>query len=112
MRSFDVALEGRSAIPRRTLGRYVVAAATAAIVIGIPFPGAAQVPLDVMTFNIRTSNIDDGDNAWPHRRELVAETIRRFEPHVIGMQEAMSEQIEYLASALCRSIAGWASIAG
>jgi hypothetical protein len=34
-----------------------------AIVTGILSPGAAQVLLDVMTSNIRTSNIDDGDNA-------------------------------------------------
>ncbi len=100
MRSLDVAVAGRSASPMRTLGRCVIAAAAAAIVTGRPSPGAAQVPLDVMTFNIRTSNLDDGDNAWLHRKELVAETIRRFEPHVIGMQEAISEQIEYLASAL------------
>ena len=83
----------------RTLGGCVIVAATAAIVTGIPSPGAAQVPL-VMTFNIRTSDIDDGDNAWPRRKEMVAATICRFEPHIIGMQEAISEQIEYLASAL------------
>ena len=53
-----------------------------------------------MTFNIRTSNIPDGDNAWPYRKELVAETIRRFAPQVIGMQEAINEQLEYLTSAL------------
>ena len=53
-----------------------------------------------MTFNIRTSNIDDGDNAWPRRKEMVAATIRRFNPHIIRMQDAISKQIEYLASAL------------
>lgn len=78
------------------IGTAVVAAA----VTGTARPAAAQIQLDVMTFNIRTSNIPDGDNAWPHRRELVAETIRRFAPQVIGMQEAMDEQIEYLASDL------------
>ncbi len=72
----------------------------AAAVTGAARPAAGQIQLDVMTFNIRTSNIPDGGNAWPHRRELVAETIRRFAPQVIGMQEAMDEQIEYLASAL------------
>ncbi len=76
------------------------AAIVAAAVTGIARPVAAQIQLDVMTFNIRTSNIPDGDNAWPYRKELVAETIRRFAPQVIGMQEAISEQIEYLASAL------------
>ncbi len=67
---------------------------------GTPQPVAAQIQLDVMTFNIRTSNIPDGDNGWPHRKELVAETIRRFAPQVVGIQEAIDEQIEYLESAL------------
>jgi endonuclease/exonuclease/phosphatase family metal-dependent hydrolase len=52
-----------------------------------------------MTFNIRTANGRDGDNAWPNRRTLVAETIRKFEPHVLGLQEVVNEQIEYLAAA-------------
>jgi len=78
----------------------VVAAVVAAVVTGTSSPAAAQIELDVMTFNIRTSNIPDGDNAWPNRRELVAETIRRFAPQVVGMQEAITEQIDYLTSEL------------
>jgi endonuclease/exonuclease/phosphatase family metal-dependent hydrolase len=93
------ALESRYAIG--TLPRYLLGAAVVlAIVTGTPRPAAAQIQLDVMTFNIRTSNIRDGDNAWPYRKKLVAETIRAFAPQVVGMQEAIEEQIEYLASAL------------
>ena len=68
--------------------------------MGTPGHAAAQIQLDVMTFNIRTSNIPDGDNAWQYRKELVAEAIRRFAPHVVGMQEAVSEQIEFLTAEL------------
>ncbi len=57
-------------------------------------------PLGVMTFNIRTSAAADGDNAWPHRRRLVAETIARAAPDVAGLQEALDEQIRYLVAAL------------
>jgi endonuclease/exonuclease/phosphatase family metal-dependent hydrolase len=56
----------------------------------------APIDIDVMTFNIRTSEIDDGDNAWELRREMVAQMIGRANPHVLGMQEAMGEQIAYL----------------
>ena len=59
-------------------------------------PASAQMPLDVMTFNIRTANGRDGDNAWPRRKDLVVETIERFAPQVVGLQEALDEQIEYL----------------
>ena len=64
--------------------------------IGAAPRALAQVPLDVMTFNIRTANGRDGDNAWPRRKRLVVETIERFAPQVVGLQEALDEQIEYL----------------
>ncbi len=60
----------------------------------------AQSVLDVMTFNIRTAAGRDGDDGWPHRRDLVVGTIRASAPDVIGMQEALTEQIEYLQNAL------------
>jgi endonuclease/exonuclease/phosphatase family metal-dependent hydrolase len=61
---------------------------------------SAQVPLDLMTFNIRTASIDDGENAWPNRKALVAQAIERSAPDVVGLQEVVREQIEYLASTL------------
>ena len=57
---------------------------------------SAQTPMGVMTFNIRTSNIPDGDNAWDLRRDLVADTIERFAPHIAGLQEVVRDQIEFL----------------
>ena len=60
----------------------------------------APAPLTVMTFNIRTAGGNDGDNGWVHRRELVAKTMERFAPDVAGLQEALDEQVEYLADAL------------
>lgn len=61
---------------------------------------AEPISLEVMTFNIRTSAGRDGANAWPYRKELVAETIERVRPHVLGLQEALTEQIEFLEAAL------------
>jgi endonuclease/exonuclease/phosphatase family metal-dependent hydrolase len=43
--------------------------------------------LRVMSFNIRGSFVDDGENAWPARRELNVETIRKADPDLIGFQE-------------------------
>ena len=73
-----------------------------ALVLGawLAAPVAAQVTLDVMTFNIRTSNVDDGVNAWPHRRDVVVEAIARAAPHILGLQEALDEQIAYLQAML------------
>lgn len=90
-----------------------VAASMLAIAIGgaaaAGVPAAAQAqggraeaaaPLTVMTFNVRTSGGDDGENGWPRRRALVARTIERLAPDVAGLQEALDEQVEYLADAL------------
>ena len=39
--------------------------------------------LAVMTWNIRYDNRGDGANAWRHRRNWVAEIIRREQPDVL-----------------------------
>ena len=71
-----------------------------ALAVGAAPRVSAQVLLDVMTFNIRTANGRDGDNAWPNRKALVVETIERFAPQVVGLQEALDDQIEYLDTML------------
>jgi endonuclease/exonuclease/phosphatase family metal-dependent hydrolase len=63
-------------------------------------PPPGPFGLDVMTFNIRTSAIDDGDDAWSQRRQHMALVIGRLDPDIIGMQEALGDQIEYLATML------------
>jgi len=54
----------------------------------------------VMTFNLRFENDRDGSNAWPLRRELVVDTIRRYAPSILGTQEGTCSQIEFLNSRL------------
>jgi endonuclease/exonuclease/phosphatase family metal-dependent hydrolase len=52
--------------------------------------------LEVMTFNIRTANGQDGDNVWPRRKALVVDTLRAVDADVLGLQEVLTEQIEFL----------------
>jgi len=47
----------------------------------------------VMTFNIRFENAADGANTWVYRRDLVAETIRRYGPAMVGTQEGKWNQL-------------------
>ena len=66
-----------------------------------PVPGAASAaPLKVMTFNIRYGTAGDGVNAWPERRHAVIEAIRRQDPDLLGVQEALAFQVDYLVSDL------------
>lgn len=63
-------------------------------------PAGQGLKVRAMTFNIRYANPGDGENAWPHRRERVAETIQSNDVDVAGLQEALFVQVEYLASRL------------
>ena len=56
--------------------------------------------LRVATYNIRYHNPDDGEHAWPHRKDRVISTIRFNGAHLIGMQEVLKDQIDDLSSAL------------
>lgn len=61
---------------------------------------SGDTDIDVMTFNIRYNNPRDGDDAWPHRKDIVADVIKEFEADLIGMQEARPEQIKDLEERL------------
>ncbi len=50
--------------------------------------------LRVMTFNIRYGTANDGDNNWEYRKNNVVETIRNFNPDLLGLQEALQLQID------------------
>lgn len=55
--------------------------------------------LCVVTYNLRYAS-DTGPHAWPMRRPLVAELIRRLAPDVMGTQEGLYGQLKELASDL------------
>jgi endonuclease/exonuclease/phosphatase family metal-dependent hydrolase len=46
-----------------------------------------------MTFNIRYGTAPDGENSWPHRKEMVLDVLRAYKPEILGMQEALHEQL-------------------
>jgi endonuclease/exonuclease/phosphatase family metal-dependent hydrolase len=54
----------------------------------------------VMTFNIRFDNKEDESNAWVYRRDLVTELIEKYEPSILGTQEGMIDQLQYLKEQL------------
>lgn len=56
--------------------------------------------LRAMTYNVRYDNPNDGEHAWPNRREHVANTIRFQRPDLIGLQEARPGQLADLRDLL------------
>lgn len=64
-------------------------------------------PLRLMTFNVRFDTILDADagNRWTERVASVVETVRRFDPDVVGFQEALRPQLHDLIAALPEHVA-------
>ncbi len=57
---------------------------------------AAEPAIKVMSFNIRYGAANDGENSWPKRNHLVVETIEMFSPDLLGAQEVLDFQADYL----------------
>jgi endonuclease/exonuclease/phosphatase family metal-dependent hydrolase len=56
--------------------------------------------INVMSFNIRYDNPEDGDNSWPNRKEMVAENIRFHKIDIAGLQEVLHNQVKDLEALL------------
>lgn len=54
----------------------------------------------VMSFNIRYGTANDGTNHWDRRREFLKETIQKFNPDLLGTQETLKFQRDWLAEQL------------
>lgn len=68
--------------------------------LGIVLP-VSGAELTVATFNIRFASRGDlGTRAWNARKDLVVEAIRKMNPDVFGVQEALAHQVEFLAEKL------------
>jgi endonuclease/exonuclease/phosphatase family metal-dependent hydrolase len=58
--------------------------------------------LNVMTFNIRYNTKNDSLNAWPHRKDNASSQIQFHNVHILGVQEALHEQMMDLSKSLSR----------
>ncbi|MDA7882056.1 endonuclease/exonuclease/phosphatase family protein [Akkermansiaceae bacterium] len=60
------------------------------------FAAAETHLLKVMSFNIRYGAANDGSNSWPNRKDLVLETIKASDPDLLGLQEVLGFQADFL----------------
>lgn len=61
---------------------------------------SGQNDLRVMSFNIRYGSAKDGDNHWEKRKQNVVATIASYKPDILGTQETLKFQAEFLKSGL------------
>lgn len=59
-----------------------------------------QQPLSVGTCNVRWDNPGDGEHRWELRRDRLLGLLRSWKPDVLGLQEPLRHQLDYLRQAL------------
>ncbi len=61
---------------------------------------AAPADIRVMSFNCRVSTLFDLHNTWGLRKRLLLDTIQNFAPDLLGTQECVAAQYDYLRKQL------------
>lgn len=62
--------------------------------------GGKTTELKVISYNIRLSTGNDGDNSWQYPKQASVNMIRAEQPTLIGLQEMLSDQVNYLLESL------------
>ncbi len=62
------------------------------VLMGIVVICPAQ-SLKVMTYNIRYDTPSDSINEWPKRMHKVVQLVRKYDPDILGIQEAIHHQV-------------------
>ncbi len=62
--------------------------------------GKSTTDVRVMSYNIRYGTAKDGDNHWDKRKDFLIETIKAFNPDLLGTQETLGFQRDFLAEKL------------
>lgn len=65
------------------------------LILVVPSLSVGQT-LKVISYNLRFDNPDDGVNQWPNRIDEVVGLITKYNPDIIGVQEALHHQIQDL----------------
>lgn len=80
--------------------RYVAAFLFAAICLGAIPAQAEEIDLTILSFNVRYGSANDGDNAWDKRKDILVETIRQSGADIVGTQECLDFQADYIVQQL------------
>ncbi len=82
----------------------VLPALLATVTLATSLPVVAAPPanddIKVMSFNVRYGTAKDGENHWNKRKEFLAQTVTAFDPDLLGTQETLNFQRDFLAEKL------------
>jgi endonuclease/exonuclease/phosphatase family metal-dependent hydrolase len=63
-------------------------------------PAPCGLVVRVMSFNIRYGTARDREDRWEKRQDLLVNTIRAYGPDLLGMQEVLAAQADFLQESL------------
>ncbi|MFD1096636.1 endonuclease/exonuclease/phosphatase family protein [Salegentibacter chungangensis] len=66
----------------------------------IAFGLSTQAQIEMMTYNIKYANENDGKNSWSQRKDHITNQLKFYEPEILGMQEALLSQLEHFKANL------------
>ncbi|MUP46478.1 endonuclease/exonuclease/phosphatase family protein [Gramella sp. BOM4] len=64
------------------------------------FSLSMMAQIQVMTYNIKYANENDGENSWSNRKDWITSQIGFYEPDVLGVQEAVKSQLDHFTDKL------------
>ena len=54
--------------------------------------------MELMTYNIKYANENDGENSWSNRKDWITDQIKFYEPDILGVQEAVFSQLDHFSA--------------
>jgi len=66
----------------------------------LPCLAGAETAVKVMSFNVRYGTADDGPNHWDKRKDILVDTIKEYDPEIVGTQECLDFQADYVVEKL------------
>jgi hypothetical protein len=61
---------------------------------------ALREPVSIMSINIRYGTAKDGDNHWSLRKQMLFDVVRERDADLVGLQEALTFQIDEIVAAV------------
>ena len=73
---------------------------TIILALFIGFANVQGQDISVLTYNIKWDNTNDTVNNWNDRKEAMVSLLKHYQPGIIGMQEVVNGQLNYLVANL------------
>lgn len=54
--------------------------------------------IQVMTYNVKYANENDGENSWSKRKQFITNQLNFYEADIMGLQEVLFSQIQHFTS--------------